>query len=213
MKIYVDGVEEDSALISLPVFDSPFDWYFADENSFGSVNYTKIDISSVQKLWFEPNILVNPTNVPDRSGNGNVGTINWGSNPAGFEVTFGALTSGSEYISSTEEDIADIFTSRDYPVFVDPSESDISSLPMYHIFLDGAESLGWTTAVLYGVAMIMAAVGMGFGVYVGTGSLLFGGFGVVLMLGMAASTPVVAWWLPLIISLILIFAVYSYRRA
>jgi len=36
--------------------------------------------------------MISGTTLPDRSGNGNDGTITWGSNPAGVEVSLDSLT-------------------------------------------------------------------------------------------------------------------------
>lgn len=191
-----------------------------DTNSSYSDGYTQASATTpvgdlYLKCWFEPNTMVIPTNLPDRSGNGNTGTINWGTNPSGVEISVGALESFKSYVATPgEEGVTppEIFVA---PTGVGPTgaveESTASGLPLYPLFQRGAQSLGWSTPTLYGVMMFIPAIGIGVAVLIATGSLLAGGIVVSMVLGAASGTGIIAWWIPVIMLMITLFGYYVMR--
>jgi hypothetical protein len=213
LKIYVDGVEKDSvALGGVSVPDNSHGWTLFGDTSMPCVGHYKHTVSDALKLWFEPNTMLIPTNLSDRSGNGNVGTVNWGSNLVGVEVSVGNLVSYESYQSELVEEgqVPEVHVAPDVSIHED-EEATGSKLPLYPAFNRTADSLGMPTSSLYGLFMIMTGVGLGFGAVIGTGSLLWGGITLLATVGLGTGTGILPMWLPFVL-LGLILAMMYLRR-
>jgi len=223
LSISVDGVQYDqTSMVGLSVPDNANDWVFMENESVIYADSIQVYNDNTPsgamglQLWYEPNTMVLSSTVPDRAFGGlvNPGTINWGTNPAGFEVTIGAIIPFTSHVSSSAESaIPDIFKIPDNLLYYEDPDADVTGLPLYGVFSNAAISLGWSPQVGYGfIAMIIPSVVMAFAVAVATGSLMLGGLFGALMLGMAAGTGVIAPWLPVAIMVVMIFGIYVMKR-
>jgi len=106
LKIYIDGVEKDSvALSGASATDNSNNWVIGQNNIISYMEYMTIDISSVEKLKYQPDSIISDTTLPDETGS-NDGTITWGSNPAGVAITVGSIvSSGAPAPSVTGEEL------------------------------------------------------------------------------------------------------------
>jgi hypothetical protein len=187
------------------------DWAIMSE-SIPYMDYLKINVSSVQKLWFQPNTMIVPTNVPDRSGNGNTGTITWGSNASALTITIEGITASTGESGTTEDTDIEVLPYPDEFELFEDDTVDVSGFPMYDLVNRMADSLGWTAAFTYSIIIMVAAVCIGFGAYVATGTMLGFtiGFGVTsgLGIGMGVFPP----WIAVLCIAIIGFGLYSWRR-
>lgn len=215
--LYIDNVIRDGTTW-VEVADNDNDWEFLANNSTAYMEYLKVSINGTQKLWYEPNTMVTPANLPDRSGNGNTGTINWGTNPAGVEITIGGLSPAEAYVPAIAEDeeIPDFLPDPPSIEYIPPSLADdspeLQAMPQYEAVHRWAQAEGMRTEVAYVILIWITALTMGVGGFVAVGSVwgFVGGFGFVGILGMG--TPVWPLFLPLIILIVVTLGVYVWRR-
>ena len=100
---------------------------------------------------------------------------------------------------------------EDYPFWGNTTETG-SNLLMYDMVKESADSMGWSTNTLYGFIMLIPAFALGTLVGLGTKSMLFGGFTIVLVLFIAAATTIIPWWFPVSLLLMMVFVIYISRR-
>lgn len=96
LKIYVDDVEEDSVALagaSVPPNDS--DWIILGD-ALPYTDYYKYTASDTLAVWYQPVSIIVSSVLPDKEGADQDGTITWGSNPAGVDITLGELVSSSQ---------------------------------------------------------------------------------------------------------------------
>lgn len=215
MAIYVDGVLKDITALGVNTTpDNGNTWVMMSENSTAYMDWGKISINSTEKLWFQPNTMIGTSNVPDRTGSGNTGTINWGTNPAGsgIEVTVGGIESSETYEApSYEEDVPEVMGQPEgLQMFEDP-DAAVSHLPLYPLVARASTSLGWTTQIGYSVLMLIFAIGFGFAGMVATGTIwgFVVGFGI--SAGAAGSTGVLPWWIAIVGVIFLLLAGYVWK--
>lgn len=172
-------------------------------------------VSSVDQVWFEPNTMVTGSILTDRAGGDHNGTINWGVNPVGIEVTVGALTSEASTTSTSAEAAAPPDLLPDFPqdpVVPAPADAELVSMPMYPSVEKAADSLGMPVRVAYVIMMWITCMVMGVGGTVAFGSVwgFIGGygFGNVLALG----TPVWPQMLLVAVFMVLLFGVFLWRH-
>lgn len=209
--LYVDSSLEDSTALGGSVTNNAESWVLAESvEGFKSYSHTT---SGTLRLEYEPTSLISGTTLPDASGNGLTGTITWGSNDS-IDLTLGAFTSLEEFLASTgdEEVIPDIFGIPSIPNTETPEEAELVDLPAYTIFRDTAASLGWSTVVLYGTAYFILSGAMLFAVMVATGSLLLGGLGAAVLLGVGSSSGVIDGWVPFAVAAVVILIAYLSRN-
>jgi len=164
------------------------------------------------RLWFEPNTMINPTNLPDRSGWGNTGTINWGTNPAGLEVTISGTLSYDTYTVPEGEDIEILPPPTDLELFEDTSATG-ADLPMYASVSAAATAVGWTTPIMYSVLMLIFSIGFGFAGMIAVGTIwgFVIGFGTTLTAA-AVGTGMIAPWVVLISVIFVVLMGYVWRH-
>ncbi len=217
LSISIDGSVEDSVATGVAVSDNNKDWVVAENDSLLSMNYLKFSIDGTQQLWFEPNTMVMPTNLPDRSINGNTGTINWGSNPVGIEVAVGGLSPVTAYVSSIadDEEVKDFLPDTPTIEYIRGSLADdsaeLKAMPQYEAVNRWAQAADMGTAVAYVILIWITALAMGVGgfVAVGSGWGFIGGFGFVGVLGMG--TPVWPLFIPMLIIIIMVLGLYVWK--
>lgn len=184
--IYIDNLVtpvNSTSLVSA-VTNTTSDWYFDQNNVMPYVNYLKISVGGVQKLWYQPTSMILSSSIPDLSGNGNTGTINWGTNPAGITVTVGPIYDSS-YILSTNDTTPQMIIPPTGANFY-PGTGTGAGLPESVAVGNAATSLGWSRGNMYGLLFLFIGIIMGVAVLVGTGSIPMGVgamFGTMLVLG------------------------------
>jgi len=166
------------------------------------------------RLWFQPNNIIIGTTVIDKSGSGNTGTIHWGTNPDGIEVTVLGMKPFEEPVAPGGEegvppDVLPVPTELE--LFED-TDAEVSHLPMYDSVARAAVSLGFSTPVMYSILVIIAAIGVGFGALVATGSVIGFMIGFSLVAITSVGTGLMPWWIIIICVLFSIFAAYVWRR-
>ncbi len=211
------GIYVYSTLESVP--DNTNDWYLMDYVGGDGIfavpymNYFKFEQAGVQKCWIEPVLMINPDGVPDRSGNGNNGQINWGTNPAPIEVYIDGAESVAEYeAEGAEGEVPMVIPPAGGVSLVENPPDDLTGMPLYPLFLRTSASLEWSVATTYAVAWFIIAFALGVGGLValgGAGGFLIG-FGATT--AFAGSTLVFPWWISLLGVMFIVFGLYVMRR-
>ena len=105
LTLTLDGVVVDNVALGgafVPANNS--NWVFMQNNVTPYVDSITVSVNGTLALWYEPNAIILTTNLPDRSGSNNDGTITWGSNPAGVGATLGSMSSsGRPGIGATSD--------------------------------------------------------------------------------------------------------------
>ena len=166
------------------------------------LEYMKISTDTgggmTERLWYQPNTIILGTNLPDRTGT-NHGTITWGTNSS-LTVSAGGLTSSTDYVPGGSD--------GDGPPTVLPlpgaldmwgETPDVSIDWLPPSLIDPAAfELGWDRNTLYSVLLIFAAIGLGVGVAIATGSPLLAVVAVGIGLVIGASTGATGWWVVIV---------------
>ncbi len=217
MSINVDGTQRDQAWLGTNTTpDNGNEWRLMENESLIYMDELSIYVGGVRKGWWKPVTMIDPDSVPDRTGNGNTGTINWGANPTPIEITIGGLLPFStlEMPGPQAGDPPLIFeVPESLSIYEDPTETG-AGLPLFELFERGGDSLGWTAANTYAIiGMLIPSIAMIFAVGVATGSLMLGFLFGALMLGVAAGTTIIAPWIPAVIAAFAIMLMYVLKRA
>lgn len=80
--LYVDGVAQDTDSLSASqqVQANSNNWTWVESNVMPYANSLSITTNGTQRLLYQPNTMIIGSTLPDRSSNGNDGTITWGTN-------------------------------------------------------------------------------------------------------------------------------------
>jgi len=77
--------------------DNANDWSFITGNVMPYMEYLKFTIDGTEYLWYQPTSMIIGTNLPNEATPGSYnGTIVWGANPAGVDVSIGSMVSSSQ---------------------------------------------------------------------------------------------------------------------
>jgi len=221
LKLFIDAVEEDStALGGATVTDNANDWNFFVGNSVPYATNMTIEVAGVQKLRYEPNTMVLGTSLTDRSGSGNTGTIVWGANPVGFELTFGGIYPIEGYTPSGAGDgeIPEVFPPPEELILIEDAAATGTGLPMEGIMTRFATATDWSLPVAYAVIILIFATAVGFGVFIASGSPLGFAIGYRITAGMGGSmrdatgATVFPWWIAIVVVAIIGMGIYTWRR-
>lgn len=215
--IWIDGVLEGSTTLTANVTDNSANWVFLQNDVMPSMEYLTVSVNGTQRLWYGPNTMVIPANLPDRSGNGNTGTINWGENPEAIIVSVGGVRPAESYVSEAGEAgaIKDFLPDAPSIVYIPPALEDdapeLQAMPMYIAVDKWTDEAGMSTQTGYVILIWITALVMGVAGFVAVGSSwgFIGGFGFVSALGMG--TPIWPLFLPLLIVIIMVLGVYAWR--
>ncbi len=124
------------------------------------LNSVNISVGGTLKLSFQPNTIINSTTrtLTDRSGNGNHGTINFGTFTGATAIISGSFTPAAAPVTQGEQDIV--------PGEVHPKE--VPSVPaqtlrlqkdlMYPAFKVISDFTGWPLAFTYGLGLFLAGL-------------------------------------------------------
>jgi len=166
------------------------------------------------RLWFEPVVMTSGSILTDRSGWGNSGTINWGTNPGDVEVTVGGVLPAEGYVPPAEDDDT-APTVLPPPTGFNIGETrgaDMTGMPLYAGVHRAAQSLGWSDQVTYGVFATLASVGIGFAGLIAIGSIWGFAIGFGLTIGAASSTAAIPLWIGVVSIMAVIFLSYIWGR-
>jgi len=111
-KLFVDDMdtpEDTISIIGSAVEDNANNWLIDQANVMPYMDYFKLAVGGVEKVWYQPVTIISGTTLPDRDGADENGAITFGSNPVGVTATIGSLTSEGYVIpvssETTPEDI------------------------------------------------------------------------------------------------------------
>ena len=159
---------------------------------------------------------VNSGQIMDQSGNGNTITYTLAGMPANTGTAVGSLTPITLYISTsvggnTSASEPQVIPPFNIPLYENTTATG-SNLLGYDLFVRGANSLGWSSATLYSVMFMEAAIAFGFAATIGTGTLFFGALAGMGLLTLGAATGLLAWWIPLILGLLVAMGITVFRE-
>jgi len=116
-------------------------WTYGTELSFATTNLA---------LWFQLNGMVSDSTVPDRSGNGNNGTINWGSNPSGVSTSIGGLESTTVTGAAGQGETTSPDYTGDTPATDLFEEGTGENIPIFYPFFKMAsDETGWPIQIFW----------------------------------------------------------------
>ena len=192
-KLWLDGAQLASGA-NTAVTNLASDWVMKGPY----IEYYKHTVSGAQVGWYQPITLIDPTNIPDRSGNGNTGVLTYGTNPAAIEITYGNINPVTTYeapSSGSTDPVNDVPVPGLSPV-ADPAETGVGFF-MYDSFVKLGTALGVTTPVAYGLIFILGGIGVGFACLMGMQNI-FGfaiGFGVTTgaFFSSGVGDPIMGW--------------------
>lgn len=205
IKLYVDDVEEASESLTGNI-DTNANNVVVDVD--GIIDNVRIgDTSVVTPTWhldleFEAGQVDNTT-ITDQSASTNDATYSLAGMDAGVTVTVGPIVSTTSYISSdpasaAPEVMGDIGTPTNWM-----ATGTGSTLPGYELFQAAAGPLGFSTNILFSIAMIIVATVIGISAAAATGSTMVGMAAIGVMLLAGSTTGVLSMW---ILFVYLIFA-------
>lgn len=214
LKLYIDTVEEDSvALAGASVPDNANNWVLCNNNVMPYIDYYKHTVSGTLKAWYQPVTLIIPTALADRSGNGNSGVINFGTNHPSITVTIGGITPSTSYEASSgtgEGEPADVVYSPGVSGFENTSATG-SNLPYYAIFDRAASSMGISTLSVYGMMVLFISLVVFVAVSISTSSQMMGLIGAGMVTGIGAAA-IIGIWVVFIVAVGGGMLLYVYRR-
>jgi len=158
----------------------------------------------------------NSGQIMDQSGNGNTITYTLAGMPSGTGTAVGSLTPITLYISTsvggnTSASEPQVIPPFNIPLYENTTATG-SNLLGYDLFVRGANSLGWSSATLYSVMFMEAAIAFGFAATIGTGTLFFGALAGMGLLTLGAATGLLAWWIPLILGLLIFMSITVFKE-
>jgi hypothetical protein len=209
-RLYVDGTLMASTPTS-SVGNNTNPWYFMGNNSLVAMDYFKLAVATVEKLWYQPTAYVSGTNVVDRDNTGN-GTINWGTNPACITIRVGSILSNSIPPAGGGGN-GTMWTAPD----IDVSGwfggcANVADQPFYASFLSAATDMGMPVCSLYLALMLGTCVAIGLGTLVFTGSIMISVISTSVSILAAANTTVVPVYILFVFALMAISIVYLSRQ-
>jgi len=213
LKLWIDTIEVDTAVIGGGVPDTAFDWTFMSDAS-PYLDYLTIDVAGVNQLWYQPVTIIAGDAAVDRSGVGNHGTITWGTNPAGIEIVVQAAISASDYFAAS--DGASIPSPLPIPSDFEITATNTTGIAdfwLYGLVNRAADSLGFSAQTMYVIIGLIAATGVGFGALIGTGNMLGFTIGFGATAALFAATGVMPWWVIIIVIAIVGMGIYTWRRS
>lgn len=163
--------------------------------------------------WFEPNSMPSAGNLPDRSGNGNTGTMTFG-NPSWAEVTVGGILPISAYVApggALDEPPEVLLSPTDLELFEDTSVTG-EGLPLYESVSRAADSMGWSTPVLYSILILIVCATIGLAGFVASGSIIGFSVGFGVTAAAAGGTGVFPWWIAMVCVMFALMAGYTWRH-
>lgn len=217
LAIYIDSVPRNS--ISLTgiggVPDNNRDWVFFGNNSMPYVTNSTLYVGGIRQFWYQPTAVISGSILPDRSGNSHTGTIYWGTNPSGLNITVDAAKEISDYTPpSGEAEMPNVLPPLDQcNLTQDEAAATVTNLPIYGLMHPLAASLGWSDQIAYGVFVLIFALAFGFAAMVAVGTIWGGviGFGSALAAG-GIGTGLIPTWVALVSVLFILFAAYVWRN-
>jgi len=200
-----------STLATVP--DNSNDWILGDAMSY--ITSYKEYVGGVLKCWFEPNTMIAGSIVTDRAGGDHNGTINWGSNPAGIEVTLGSLTSVASTTSPSSISAEAPALLPDFPqgeTTPTPEDAELTAMPQFVAVSSFADSLGMPVRAAYVILIWLTCMVMGVACTVAFSSVwgFVGGYGFGNML--ALGTPVWPQLLVVAVLMTVIMGVFLWRH-
>lgn len=215
-KIYIAGDEKASAALNgTGVAQNSNNWVLMQNNVMPYMEYITIEVGDTEVLRYQPNTMILGTELVDRQGGDEDGTIYWGTNPDGIEVEVGGIIPLSTYTAPEGGEEGDIPIVLPEPtgleLFEDPGV-DVTGLPAYELVNRFSDSVGWSVQIGYSIIILIIAIAFGIGAMIAIGSI-WGfaiGFGITATAG--AGTGVLPYWIAIIVVFFVFFGAYSWSR-
>ena len=216
LKLFVDGAMKDSVSETVSLLDKSTDWKWGDEDVTKYINWIKYKVSSSQVLWYQLNNLPDPdvNEVSDRSASGNDGMLSFPSlGDDCIIANVGPFVAIEDWVSmtpSSEAGPGSLFNlPPDYQFF---QEGDGSGLPLYAIFSNTANEIGMDTSLLYAIAIISTAMGVGFLTLLMTGSTGLSLISIIALMSGGVAAGIISLWMVAVFALMSISLVYILNR-
>ncbi len=214
LKIFVDGVEEDSAALGgVSVPDNGNNWIINRNDTLSYMIHYKHMVGRTHVIQFQLNAIVSSPTLPDRDGMAHNGTITWGANPAGIAVAvYGLEATGAVPSVVTDEpappDIVSETSAED--MF---TESLGTNIPLFYpMFKFASDTTGWPIQIFWMTGAIILAMLIGVLSIMFLHSMMIAGIasGVVLVAACTIDGGVISWWvLYVYIIMAVTFVVYQ----
>lgn len=189
LSLYLDLSLKDQ-IYGASMNNSSSNWKFLEGVSYAdNITYS---VNSTQQLFYRPTSIIQNNNLPNNTSSSNNGTITWGTNSF-LSVNMTGIQAGSSYIPGGGHITAPQLLGLPPALSYENPVPDVT-MPWYDLFLPAANSIGWTTNILYGVMMLFAASLIGVGVLIATGSSLLAAVGCAVAIAMGCSTGMLGWW-------------------
>ncbi len=212
LKIFVDNVEKDSSASgSASVLDTSAIWTFIQNNVMPYTDNITISVGGTQRLYLAPTVMISGTNIPDRSGNSNNGTITWGSN-SGISLSYGAMTSFESWFPTANVTGGFDMPSSPMPETWFASGGGASALPFYDSFSAVAAQTGKPVQSYYFNAIIGVAFGAFLGVVMITRSALLAYIAMIVVFAVGSSMTIVPGWIVFVLIVVGVGIMYLYKQ-
>ena len=216
LKIYIDGVEKDSATLgtaSIP--NNTNDWLLMQNSVVPYMNFYKHTVAGTLQGWYEPTAIISGTVLPDRQGTDQSGVITWGTNPSGIEITIGGITGYESTTPSTTISGASVVGSYKKPTDWFQSAGAFEGVltpELKESFANAASDIGMEERSLWLMTMFGVATAVGLSVLLFTGSVLGTMFVVLAVLVMGSSAGIIDMALVFIVGILSVTTFYLTKQ-
>lgn len=183
-------------------------WTFQNSTVSPYVNYVKVSINGTQKLWLQPNSIISGNTLPDRSGNNNNGTINFGTNPVDIDITIGSLSPYRTSTISEEKQDEIVFTPLTNPPTTpsgwirDENTTQYNVIPGSEVINELAAAGGIPLKLVWVPLIFILAIFVQFVLYAKTKHLLASAIAAGILLIFFAAIGMLDWWVLFIYAVI-----------
>jgi len=200
LELFTDTVSRGTATSAVTVTNTTNTGKSAENGPAVYTEYAKVSIAGTQQLWYQPNTIVLGTNLPDRSGQGNVGIITWGSDPvSGVAVSAAsAVPANPTSLLGTGQTEPNFLPTFQAPTPINPISVEPVNVPFYPLWQGIGQAGGintyWVVVPFY---LLFALAGLAICFKLGLPawfSAVVGG--VVLVAGLPVG--IFDWWVPVI---------------
>lgn len=179
-------------------------WLYIYEFAFGVSEAT---------AWYQPNTMISGNTLPDRSGNGNDGTIAWGANDNLTISIDSTVECDATTPTPTEAGgVSDTVTAAQEPAGWYANESKLNTLPLYSMFNASAAEMEMPTQTLYVFVILGLATAVGLGTVLFTGSPLMAASITGFIIFAGVSTTMLGGWMIYVFAILAVAILYLARQ-
>lgn len=187
-----DGVAITANVTAVAVPDTSANWTIG---GISYINSFKEYVGGNLKCWYQPNTMILGTALPDRSGNGNTGTLVYGTNPANISASIGSLTSYSgAAVATTTPPIPQVVTGLTSSGAAGSNPVNVN-FPLYGLFHMMAVTLQVSDIIMINIGFIFFITAVGIACLVGRLGPIFTGILEMFIYGLSLVAYVGDWWM------------------